>query len=350
MAKAQDRSILIVGGEAAVWQPMAARLEEQGYRCQAVPDAAAALGQFQPGAFQLALIDPGLPDMVGPELVARLRGQDADLVVVTVAAPSEVAVAVESVRAGAFTYLIKPINLDGLALAVERALDYRRLGLENREYQRNLEAHLQRRTQEVNLVLRHAIEALAHALEAKDEYSEGHSRRVAQLAVALGQHLGLSPEEVNDLYLAALLHDVGNIGLREGILSKPDRLTPEEYEHMKTHVEIAVRILEPIEGLKPLIPLVRHHHERYDGLGYPDGLRDEKIPLGARILSLADVHDALISPRPYRSAFSPPMALAIIEGNAGTQFDPRLAPEFVTMLRQPLEASLRHLLNEAASS
>lgn len=329
MAKGEGQPILIVGDVASA-KPLAARLQKQGYRCRTAPDGASAMAQVALAAFHLAVSDLDLPDMAGAKLVEELRHRDAKLVVIALAASGKLDVAADSLRAGAFTYLLKPVPPNTLTQAVERALEHRKT------------VHEKGRSREVSLVLRPAIEALVHALEAKDEYSEGHSRRVAQLAVALGQHVGLPPEEVDNLHLAALLHDVGNIGLREGILSKPDRLTLEEYDHVKTHIGIAARILEPIEGLKPLIPIICHHHERYDGLGYPDSLRSEKIPLGARILALADVYDALISPRPYRQAFSAPMALAIIEGNAGTQFDPQLARDFVAMLR--------HLLGEAAPS
>ncbi len=338
MTQGEGQPILIVGDVAAA-NPLAAHLQEQGYRCQTAPDGASAITQVALAAFHLAVSDLDLPDMAGAKLVEELRHRDASLVVIALAASDGLDVAADSLRAGAFTYLLKPVPPDTLTQAVERALEHRRMAHEQEE-----------RHREMSVVLRPAIESLVHALEAKDEYSEGHSRRVAQLAVALGQHVGLPQEEVDNLHLAALLHDVGNIGLREGILSKPERLTLEEYDHVKTHVAIAARILEPIEGLNPLIPIICHHHERYDGLGYPDSLRSEDIPLGARILALADVYDALTSPRPYRQAFSSSMALAIIEGNAGTQFDPQLAREFVAMLRQPLEASLRHLLSEAAPS
>jgi len=294
------------------------------------------LAELRARPYSIVLCDAANQDLSYADLVQRVQQSREDALLIVLIPAGQAEVAVEALKAGVYDYITKPLNLELLSFTIQRAVERYRLQTENRDYQQNLESRVQERRREVSLTLRNAIEALVHALEAKDEYSEGHARRTAEEAVLLGKRLDLSDDALEQLRLAALLQDIGYIGIKEGITSKPGRLTPQEYEHVKTHPIIATRILEPIDELRGLIPIVRHHHERYDGRGYPDGLSGEDIPYGARILSLADVYDALISPRPYRSAFSPEMALAIIEGNAEAQFDPELTRIYVELKRERL--------------
>jgi GGDEF domain-containing protein len=148
------------------------------------------------------------------------------------------------------------------------------------------------------------IESLVAIIELRDAYTKGHSKRVAQFAQALAEAAGLDPHLCGDLYLAGLVHDIGKIGIPDAVLLKPGKLTPDEYETIKYHSLLSAMIIEPIESLRAVVPLVRHHHERIDGRGYPDGLKGEEIPLGARILAIADVYDALTSSRVYRTGMS----------------------------------------------
>jgi HD-GYP domain-containing protein (c-di-GMP phosphodiesterase class II) len=168
------------------------------------------------------------------------------------------------------------------------------------------------------------IRALTSAIDAKDPYTSGHSERVARIAVRLGEQLGMNANQRGDLYLMGLLHDVGKIGIEDGVLKKPDRLTPEEYRQIQSHVKIGVHILSDLKKLHHLLPGVAHHHECYDGTGYPSGLVGEAIPLAARILSVADAYDAMSSSRPYRRRLD----LAQIDENfrkgAGTQWDAKV--------------------------
>jgi hypothetical protein len=173
------------------------------------------------------------------------------------------------------------------------------------------------------------VEALTAAIEAKDPYTRGHSRRVTRLAVALAERFGVSEADLRDLQYGATLHDVGKIGIRGHILNKKGRLTREEYEVIKQHPLIGERIIEGVDFLQGARPIVRSHHERFDGMGYPDGLRDEEIPLMARIAAVADFFDALTSDRPYRKAYSVDETSIIIRQGIGREFDPMVAKEFL---------------------
>ncbi|MGC9043651.1 MAG: HD domain-containing phosphohydrolase [Myxococcota bacterium] len=176
------------------------------------------------------------------------------------------------------------------------------------------------------------IQGFALAIEAKDRYTIGHSERVAKYALELCKGLGLSEEETGRIFQAALLHDIGKIGIRYEELNKPEKLTPKEYEMFKLHPVIGKKILQPITFLQDVLPAIYHHHEQYDGSGYPDGLRGDEIPLGARILAIADTYDAMTSDRPYRPALSHEVAIEELKRCSGTQFDPKLVDVFIKVM------------------
>jgi len=262
-------------------------------------------------------------------------------------------------KLGAYDYITKPFNLDEVVLSVGRALEKRRLVLENRDYQQHLEQKVEEQARKIRASFLNAITSLAYALEAKDRYTSGHSQRVAEMAVATAEELGMSPESVEKIRLAGLIHDIGKIGVRESVLNKRTTLTDEEFQHIKCHCEIGEHILAPIVEDEEILKMVRHHHERYDGTGYPDGLSGEKISLGAKILSvteayvdtvhdetkngalsrnvsilaISDAFDAMTSERPYRKAMSREAACAEIENGKGTQFDPEVADAFLRVIR-----------------
>ena len=178
------------------------------------------------------------------------------------------------------------------------------------------------------------LSALTSAIDAKDSYTRGHSERVTDWAVRLARRLNLSNEDIERLKLGGLLHDIGKIGIHEGILNKPGRLTNEEFETIKSHPELGVKILGKVEFLEGVVPIIKHHHERFDGKGYPAGLKGEETSLLARIISVADTFDAMTTDRPYRKAMELEEALDEIKRCAGTQFDPELAQKFIEMIRQ----------------
>ncbi|MGE5633355.1 MAG: HD-GYP domain-containing protein [Caulobacteraceae bacterium] len=181
------------------------------------------------------------------------------------------------------------------------------------------------------------VKSLSQAIEAKDPYTNGHSMRVGEYACSLAEKIGLSPKRIENLKIAAILHDVGKIGIEESILNKPGRLTEEEYDKIKLHPVIGVRIIKDIDFLKEISKIVLSHHERYDGAGYPEGKKNGEIVIEAQILSIADVFDALTSERPYRNAMTVEEALEVIESGKCSQFDPKLADTFIKMIRESKE-------------
>lgn len=181
------------------------------------------------------------------------------------------------------------------------------------------------------------VKSLSQAVEAKDPYTNGHSQRVGEYACCLAERLGLSPKRIENLKIAAILHDIGKIGIYESILNKPGKLTDEEFTMIKQHPEIGVKIIKDIDFLKDVSKIILSHHERYDGTGYPEGKKHEETVLEAQILSIADVFDALTSERPYRSAMSVEEALEIIEHGKGCQFDCKLVDSFTKMIRENKE-------------
>lgn len=178
------------------------------------------------------------------------------------------------------------------------------------------------------------ITSLVKATEAKDAYTSGHSARVSELACRLGRRQGLDNDQIKMLQWAGMLHDIGKIGIKDSVLSKPGKLTAEEFDHLKTHPQKSYQVLQPVRALQNVLPAVKHHHEHFDGSGYPDGLKGEKIPLAARILQIADVWDALTSNRSYRTAMSPEKARQIMHAEAGTTMDPDLVKSFLDMMKQ----------------
>ncbi|MFH1277609.1 MAG: HD-GYP domain-containing protein [Candidatus Eisenbacteria bacterium] len=193
-------------------------------------------------------------------------------------------------------------------------------------------------TMDLRLELRHllfnVVRSLVNAIEAKDKYTRGHSERVFMLSVRIGERLGLPPDDVQSLSWAALLHDIGKISIDEKILNKPDRLSEEEFERVKSHPVAGCKMLEPIEQLESILPGIRHHHERWDGTGYPDGLRGKDIPLISRVIAVADTYDAIVSARPYRPADTYEYALRVIRAAAGSQFDPKVVSAFLNLVAE----------------
>jgi HD-GYP domain-containing protein (c-di-GMP phosphodiesterase class II) len=190
------------------------------------------------------------------------------------------------------------------------------------------------------------VRCLTAAIDAKDPYTWGHSERVARIAVRVGRQMGLAPAVLSDLYLAGLLHDIGKIGIRDGVLQKPGALTPDEYEHVKRHPLTGDRLVASLRPLAHLRPGVRHHHERWDGKGYPDGLAGEEIPLQARILAVADACDAMMAARPYRPALDSDRIDATLTEGAGSQWDPIVVAQFM-LCREELYAICRRRLADS---
>jgi putative two-component system response regulator len=321
--------ILIVDDEEAIRRILNQKLSREGYRCHEAGNSSQAVDELRNNAIDLVILDIKMPGKSGAELLPEIRTSYPDTAVVMATAITDTSTAIQCMKQGAYDYITKPFNLDEVILGVDRALEKRRLELENRDYQQHLEQKVEEQAKKIRASFLSAITALAYALEAKDKYTSGHSQRVAETSVAIAKELGMPQDSIDKIRLAGLVHDIGKIGVRESVLNKPCRLTDEEFNHIKSHCEIGEHILTPIVEDEEILKAVRHHHERYDGRGYPDGLSGEQIPLGARILAVADTYDAMTSERPYREAMSAEVTYTEIERGKGTQFDPEVVDAFL---------------------
>ena len=322
---ARERTvILIVDDEASIRRLVLKKLSGEGYQCQEAGNAEQALDKLTKEPVSLVLLDVKMPGKSGMELLPEIKARFPDTAVVMATATTDINIAIECMKLGAYDYITKPFDLEDILFSVQRALEKRRLDLEIREYREHLEDKVAEQAGRIRASFFNAIRALANALEARDKYTGGHSQRVTDIAATITRKMGLSPEVTDTVILAGLAHDIGKIGISEFILNKPSSLTAEEFRQIQKHPEIGERILSPVAADEEILRLVRNHHEHYDGSGYPDGLRGKQIPLGARILAVADAFEAMTSERPYRKALSPQAAYAEIERCKGTQFDPEV--------------------------
>ena len=331
--------ILVVDDEEAIREVVSTLLEAQGYRCTVCCNGREALEAFRNESFDLVVSDIVMPEMDGMKLLAAVRSEDPDVPVIMVTAMHDISIALEAIRAGAYDYILKPFEKDQLHLSVGRALEHRRLVLENLTYQSDLEHLVAERTQQLSIALQdleqsydYTLEALGGALDAKDAETEGHCQRVTAFTITIAKAMGLDKALLRQIARGAFLHDIGKMGVPDSILRKPGPLTVEEREIMRRHCEIGFAVLERIPFLKEAAEIVLSHQECYDGSGYPRGLKAEEIPLGARIFAVADTLDAMISDRPYRKALPISAAREEIQRYSGRQFDPRVVEVF---LEQP---------------
>jgi putative two-component system response regulator len=324
----QQETLLIVDDEAAIRRVLCQKLSREGYRCEEADGDEQTMNTLTTSPIALVILDIKMPGKSGIELLPEIKSGYHDTAVIMATAVTDVNVAIQCLKQGADDYICKPFNLEEVSLSVQRALEKRRLRLEIREYQQFLEERVEEQTREIRKIFLGAIEALVTALEAKDKYTGGHSRRVTEIALALGNELGLSAKDMEDLRWASLLHDIGKIAVDQIIQNKPAKLTPEEYEHIMTHAHIGAEIVRPVVNGK-ISEMIEHHHDHYNGNGLHQIIARNDIPLGARIIAVADAFDAMISDRPYRSAMSVAEAIDEIKNGAGTQFDPAVVNAFL---------------------
>lgn len=329
--------ILVVEDEEMVRSLVLRRLARAGYEAVGAANGMEALHLLREGTFGVVLSDINMPRLNGLEMLQVVHETWPDVVVVMFTACGDLSHAISAMKLGASDYLVKPFDLEALVVAVEQA---------NRKRQRTLarkqvEAMWSVQPGEANQqLLLSTVMALANTLEAKDPYTVGHSQRVAELSEALARRIGMTEQEAEHIRLAGLLHDIGKIGIRESIINKAGPLTTEEVVHLQTHPLISERILLPVTELNGSLHAIRNHHEHWDGNGYPDGLSGLDIPLGARILALADTFDAMTSERPYRAAASPGAALQEIQRGLGSQFDPELGSIFIELLQERVRVAV----------
>jgi cyclic di-GMP phosphodiesterase len=327
----QTVSLLVVDDENALRSALVRYLTQQGFMVYGAGSAAEAIAAVRTHRISAVLLDVRMPDKSGVDTVPDLLEADADLAIVMLTAVNDATTASLCLQRGALDYLTKPIDLGDLDRAIRAALRKRDRILEEQKIQHWLKEEVAARSAEVRRERAKlerlsiaTLEALVNALEAKDVFSRGHSSRVADLAALVAAEMGAGDDEVETIRAAGRLHDIGKIGINESILNKEGPLSPDEYAHVKAHVTIGSQILAPLGHLGEVIPFVRHHHEQWDGHGYPDGLAGEAIPLGARILCAAEIYDALTTARPYQEKMNPDEAASRMGQLAGRVLDPRV--------------------------
>ena len=324
--------ILIVDDLASIRKIVYRKLVSEGYECKEVPDGDTALEAISEYEYDLVLLDVSMPGKSGIEVLNEIISRCPDTSVIMVTSRDDADTVIETMKMGAYDYIIKPVNLNELPIRVRKALDRRKLVLENKEYRLHLEDKVKEQTEKIHDAFLNSITSLAFALEARDKYTSGHSQRVSKIALLMCRRLGLKQDYTEKVTLAGLVHDIGKIGIKESILMKTDELTDEEYSHIMAHSVIGEHILKPAIDDEEILKIVRHHHERYNGTGYPDGPTGQHIPLGARILAVADIYDAMTSDRPYRKAMKPNVAIDELKKQSRHMFDPVVVNAFFNVV------------------
>lgn len=334
----ESRHVLLVDDDRQVRNVLHEIFLANGYRCHLAGDGREALEVFQATRPPLVFTDVRMPVMDGIEFLKAVRQFDGDVAVIVLTGVNDVKTAIDALKAGAYDFIIKPVNVEGLLIVADRALERRHLLIERREYQVALEQRVEEATRDLALTLREledtyraTLEALGSALDTRDVGTETHSRRVHGYSLTIARAHGVPTSEIKDIEQGVLLHDIGKIGIPDAILLKPGPLTPEEWRIMRTHPELGRRVIERIPFLKGAVPIVYHHHEKWDGTGYPVGLQGAAIPLGARIFAAADALDAMTFDRPYSKAVPFEAARQEIERCAGAHFDPDIVRTFLSI-------------------
>ncbi|MDD4895088.1 MAG: HD domain-containing protein [Candidatus Omnitrophica bacterium] len=325
-----------------------------GYAVSRESSSTAGLELFRHDTFDIVIIKFGLPDMDGLALLRNLRLIDPDCVAIVLMEKANPQLLKEIYKIGGYDFISQPINLEKLYFLIKKGLDLRSLMVTHRkmvsglhEYNVSLQKqntllarrieestkNLTRLYEDLRQTYMRTIKVLAQAIDARDHYTHSHSENVAKYAVAIAEEMRLPAHEIELIRDACELHDLGKIGVEDNILGKRSSLTVQEWEQIKRHPQMAVRILEPLTFLNGVIDLVKQHHEHFDGSGYPEGRKSEDILMGARIIHVADAYEAMRSARSYRPVpLSKEEATLEIKKNTGTQFDPKVVEAFLKVV------------------
>jgi putative nucleotidyltransferase with HDIG domain len=335
---ARHPRVLAVDDDPLVLATLQAILRGHGYLVDAALSPRDALGKAQgnPGAYDVALIDLNMPEVSGIELLVELKQLDQFIMSVVMTGYATKENAVLALRQGAFEFIEKPVIPGELLAVVEKALDHRRLIVENERYRLRLEEMVRRKSADLMKALEElkhthefTLQAMVRMLDEREHATGQHSNRVRALSFVLGKAMSLPRVELDVLAHGALLHDIGKVAIPDRILLKEGSLTEEEREIIKTHPEVGYNILCSSSYMKDIAELVYSHQERYDGSGYPRGLKGDAICLGARIFSVIDAYDAMRSDRPYRKAMTPEASRDEIVRCSGSHFDPAVVDAFL---------------------
>jgi putative nucleotidyltransferase with HDIG domain len=338
--------VLAVDDDPQIMQLTVRYLKNAGYEARGITDpreTAVLIRSFNP---DVCILDINMPFMSGPELLDEIKSISSLTEVILLTGLNDTMLAVDLMKRGAADFLLKPLEPRQMDIAVSKALEHRSLVIENTEYRLRLEALVEERSRALNEALRNlshihgaTLEALAMALDMRDEGTSGHSRRVADLVVEIARDLGIEERDLVQIEHGALLHDIGKLRIPDSILWKPADLTPEEWEIMRRHPEYGYEFVTKIEFLNGAADIILSHHERFDGTGYPRGLKGNEISLGARIFALVDTLDAMVHDRPYHRGIPFPVARGKILRLAGTHFDPALVEPALEHLERRMRSN-----------
>ncbi len=360
-----EHAVLFVDDEGNILKAVQRLLRNEPWNVLTASRGSEALEILDQTPAQVVVSDQRMPEMSGVDLLQAIRERRPNVVRMMLTGYTEMNVAVEAINRGEiFRLITKPWNDEELKATLRQAFDHfdlkeeikrlnqvtREQNLKLQDMNRNLEQKVRDRTkqlaekhQELRVAYIQTIRALAEAVDAKDPHTFGHSERVGVFASKMARELGLPKELIERVYIAGLLHDVGKIGVRDAVITKPDRLTPDEYAEIKQHPEVGARILQPVAFLSDLIDSVRHHHEWYDGddRGYPARLCGDRIPLPSRIILVADTVEAMSSDRPYRKGMPLETVMQELREYSGSQFDPNCVEACLQLIELEGEAFIR---------
>ena len=325
--------ILLVDDEETIRSILSRGLGVRGYVCDEAADGDQALKKLEAKPTDLVIMDINMPGKTGSEVLPEITKNYPETAVIMASGISDPKVIAKCIQDGAQDYISKPFCFEQVLASVNGTLDKRRVALDIRSYFMNLSQEIEENRHEPRRFFFEPIQKLINTLEDRDSYTAGHSQAVAGIALHLGAQLKMNTEEMDDLHWAALLHDVGKIAVDPNILNKPSELTPNEYRHIMTHAVIGPNLVKPFVNNR-VVEIISHHHDHFDGGGLDQKVKGTDIPVGARIIALADAYHAMISDRPYRKALSIAEAFEEIRWYSGTQFDPVIANILLSILQQ----------------
>lgn len=326
--------IIVVDDEIGIIDSLSIFLKRSGYEFTGVTDPLEAIEKVKNEHFDLMLLDFIMTPIHGDQVVEEIRKFNKELYILLLTGHKDLAPPLETIRRLDIQgYCEKSDKFDQLLLLIESGIK----AISQMNLIKKINTELQDTYDKLERSYMESIQTVRYTVEAKDAYTRGHSDRVSEYSVLIGKHMGLSEDDLKTLRIGGLFHDVGKIGVPDSILLKTDKLTDDEYSEIKNHPTIGAHILSTATIFQDLIPIVKHHHEKYDGTGYPSKLKGEDIPFMARIAAVADTFDAMTSKRTYRDALPLDVVKAEIERCKGTQFDPQIATVFLDILNNHYE-------------
>ncbi len=328
-------SILLVDDEEAIRTILSKGLGMRGYVCDEAENGAQALEKLDKKPSDLVIMDINMPGKTGSEVLPNITTRFPETAVIMASGVSDTQVIAKCIQDGAQDYINKPFRFEQVLASVNTTLDKRRLALEIQRYFQDFGKKIVKNQTESRRLFLGAIQTLVNTLESRDIFTKGHSQAVAETAITVGSQLNLGFNELDDLRWAALLHDVGKIAVDPNILNKPSELTSAEYRHIMTHAIVGPNLVKPFVN-ETVVDIISHHHDHFDGSGFAQKVTGKDIPLGARIIALADAYHAMTSDRPYRKALTKLDAIEEIRWYSGSQFDPTIANVMIYYIQQQM--------------